>query len=192
MLRTFIAVELDPAIQKELKSIQDHLKKSAADVTWVKPENIHVTLKFLGEISPEKAEIVKIVLKETLLGFQAFSFEMTHLGAFPKVENPRIIWAAIDAQEKNLSGMTKRLEQNLEQAGFKKDDQDFAPHITLGRLKTSTQKFALIKAIKAFNLTQPLIQEVTKVSLFKSTLTPQGPIYEALDCIDLKKAEPAV
>ena len=185
-IRTFIAIELDASIQKALQNIQDQLKKAQCEVKWVKPENIHVTLKFLGDISSDQVELIEQILERTLAPFRSFPMEITHVGAFPKIENPHIIWVGTNPQQHTVKDMALFLEKQLEMAGFKKEDRDFAPHITIGRLKLSTNKPALVKAIKSVAIAPPLLQLVQKITLFKSTLSSQGSIYEALRTVQLK------
>ena len=185
-LRTFIAIELNPKLQSLLHQIQEDLKKMGADIRWVKPENIHVTLKFLGEIPPAKIDELRDVMIKTLEPVRPFSLGLTHLGAFPKIENPQIIWVGATADRNSIQLIAQSLEKNLMDIGFEKEERDFDPHITLGRMRTSVNKFALTKKLKHFEFpATPLHQLVNQIVLFKSSLSPQGPAYEALAKIDL-------
>ena len=173
VLRTFIAIELDRPIRLILKGIQDQLKKSGADVKWVNPEHIHLTLKFLGDVPTEKIDSLIPILKESFIGlfqtnikeaqykdlfrsekrpnidylidfreekvnkeWKSFSFELTHLGAFPKPENPKIIWAGVASGQDEIKRIVSTLDDKLHSLGFEKEARDFAPHITLGRLRS--------------------------------------------------------
>ena len=186
-LRTFIAIELDPKLQDALNLIQKELKEVGADVKWVKHDNIHVTLKFLGDVPLEKIDSIKSVMQTTLAPIPAFSMVLTHLGAFPKVENPQIIWVGATADKNSIKHIADSLEENLKTIGFEKEKRDFEPHITLGRMRSSQNKFALSKKIKNFQFPAECPRQlVNQVALFKSTLTPQGPIYETLAKINLK------
>lgn len=186
-LRTFIAIELDPKLQSALHKVQDEFKKEGADVRWVKADNIHVTLKFLGEISPEKIDTVKGAMQKTFADVKPFSMGLTHLGAFPKLENPQIIWVGVTADRNSIKLIAESLEENLSKIGFKKEVRDFDPHVTLGRSRSAINKIALTKKLKAFKFpAEPLHQLVNQIVLFKSTLTPQGPVYEVLAKIELK------
>ncbi len=186
LLRTFIAIELDPSLQEMLGKIQEHLKKSGADVKWVKPSHIHVTLKFLGEIPLEQVEKVKNVMHRSLDKFTAFPLHITHLGAFPKMENPHIIWVGIDPQQPTLKDIAIFLEEHLSEEGLPKENRDFEPHITLGRMKHSINRFALSQSLREYAIPQPLTQFVKKIKLFKSTLLPTGPLYETLETVHLR------
>lgn len=185
-IRSFIALPLEPEIQQRLKIIQNELHRTGAEVKWVKAEQIHVTLKFLGEIESERLGTVKQILGQTISPLKEFLLEIDHLGAFPKLENPKIIWVGAKSPGSVIQKMGSSLEEALEKAGFPKEERDFAPHITIGRLKGSLNRFALTQAMKKFTFHEPLVQLVKEVTLFQSTLLPQGPVYEALDVIQLK------
>lgn len=184
--RTFLAIELDSSIRTILHEIQGQLKKSGADVKWVNAENIHLTLKFFGNVSTEKVVRLIAILKENLREWKDFSFELMHLGAFPKIENPKIIWAGITSGQEEIKKIVSMLEDKICFLGFEKEPKDFVLHITLGRLRSSDNRCALGKLIQNYSFFQPLNQKVNQVVLFKSTLTSKGPIYEALARFDLK------
>ena len=185
-LRTFIAIELESSLQENLKNIQEYLKKSGADVKWVKSENIHLTLKFLGDVSEKNIDSILGILKESLIDWPDFTFDLTYLGAFPKPENPKIIWAGITLGKEEIEKIVSMLEDKLHSIGFEKEERDFALHVTLGRLRFSTNRFALSKLIKNYSFPEPITQNARQIILFKSTLTSSGPVYEALARFDLK------
>ena len=186
-LRTFIAIELTREIQDVLKTTQEALRKSGGDVKWVKPENIHLTLKFLGELTENKIDLVKAAMRKSLIGFKNFSFQLDVVGAFPKIENPKIIWVGISTGKLEIGQLVTTLGNNLESLGVEKEERDFAPHITIGRLRSSVNRFALTQMIKNHLLPPHLEQKAGQVILFKSTLTSQGPIYEAIEKFALIK-----
>jgi len=179
-LRTFIAIELDQGLQKILKGIQDDLRKTGADVKWVESHNIHLTLKFLGDVNEEKILSLGETMESSLRGYPAFSFDLNHLGAFPTVNSPKIVWVGVGSGGKEIGGLIRILEDNSETVGFKKEERGGSPHVTIGRVRSSLNKFALSKMMKSYSLPQPMTQNVKGVVLFKSTLTSSGPSYEAL------------
>jgi len=185
-IRTFIAIELSTENQSKLSQIQKELKTSGADVKWVKPENIHLTLKFLGETKISIIENINKAIQETANEFEKFSFELNELGAFPKIQFPRVIW--INAQEPTgtIIKIVSELEDRLEKLGFAKEEREFTAHITIGRVRSSQGRIQLVDKLKEVKLSQPLIQEVNNLTLFKSTLMPSGPIYEILRQANLK------
>jgi len=184
-LRTFIAIELKPDIQEQLNAIQAHLKKTGADASWVKSPKIHLTLKFLGEIPSDKITSIISAIQATAECQVPFSLELTHLGAFPRIESPQVIWIGVEKGKEELKNIVFDLQERLAALGFPKEKKDFSPHATLGRLRSSENRFALIKSLKEFKIQFPLAQEVRDIALIKSTLTSQGPIYEVLGKAEL-------
>ncbi len=184
-IRTFVAIKLTPEIISNIGRVQEELKRTDAQVKWVEPDNIHLTLKFLGHVTPEELEKVKITTKETLGPFAPFEMSVASLGAFPKIKYPRVIWMGIDKGREKLKRMASRLEERLARIGFAKEKREFSPHLTLGRVKSPKGTERLIGAlslVKASNLGN---MRVTKISIMKSELKPQGPIYTSLEEIVL-------
>jgi len=180
-IRTFIAITLNPDIRETLQKIQSHLRKTGADVKWVNPENIHLTLKFLGDTPVEKLpEIIKI-LQSTAHSIPSFSFSLTHIGAFPKPEHPQVIWIGIEQGKADVTRLAQTLEDHLERLGFAKEKRRFDAHVTLGRTRSGFNRFALSKEIKQYRLGQELQQSVDHLVFYKSTLTSHGPIYEVIE-----------
>jgi 2'-5' RNA ligase len=182
-MRTFIAIELSREIQEYLARLQDKLKLSQADVKWVAPENIHLTLKFLGEIDEKIAERIKQILQNITAGLKQFSLNLTSVGAFPSLNSPRAIWIGIDKGDAQVREIADVLEEKLSELGITKEDRTFSSHITLGRTRSSKNRSNLAKLLESLKEKLPEATaeiKVEKITLFKSTLTPKGPIYEIL------------
>lgn len=178
--RCFIAISIDPKIQQSFKQIQDDLKKTGAEISWVRPNNIHLTIKFLGEVSLPQIETVKKVTAEVVKTKAAFDSMVGGLGAFPSLNNPRILWVGFKNGGEEIKNLAAALETGLHNEGFPMEKREFYPHITLGRLRSSHNQFALVKAFKNYPAPLELPQRVGKIILFKSTLHSSGPIYEEL------------
>lgn len=185
LIRSFIAIELSPSTQQNLALIQNHFKYLDVDVKWVRHSNIHVTLKFLGEISPEQVAMISDLLKSCFKDKAPFPIEINHIGAFPKIERPRVIWAGVGRNADQIIELADILENQLSLLHFKKDKEKFVPHLTIGRIRSPKNISKLSAAIQEYHLS-PIQQQIEKIIFFKSTLTPQGPIYEALKEIMLK------
>ena len=181
--RAFIAIGLDDPTHQALSEIQILLKKTGADVAWVKPNNAHLTLKFLGEISTEKIGPVAAAV-ESICHKKHFTAELTRLGAFPTVEHPQIIWIGVEKGGDHIREIARDLEESLEKIGFKKEKRGFDPHVTLGRCRSSLNRFTLFKAMKDYP-PRMISQEIRQIIFFKSTLAPQGPVYEAIKIFPL-------
>lgn len=188
-MRTFIAITLPLKIRDYLAQIQEQFKKTQADVKWVQPQNIHLTLKFLGEIDEKKAEKISQILQEVAKNNPVYSIRLTTLGAFPKMKSPRVIWAGMDKGEAETQKIAALLEEKIAKVGIPKEGRAFSCHITLGRTRSNLNLDKLVSELENWagkNTGQSQEFPVEKLTLFKSTLTPQGPIYEILKETHLK------
>lgn len=187
-MRAFIAIELPQEIKNRLTEIQNLLKKSGADVKWVKPENIHLTLKFLGEIDKEKLIKIVEIIEDTAGNNAPFQIRLFSLGAFPKIEFPRVIWIAIDKGDKETKRLAKELEEKIEKLGIPIEKRGFSSHITIGRVRSLLNKDRLAKVLKEsenYFGGENIEFGARKITLFKSTLSSSGPVYEVLKEVNL-------
>jgi 2'-5' RNA ligase len=164
-MRCFVAIEPPEEVRAALVRAQDALRSADADVKWVERENLHLTLKFVGELAdPAPLEAALRTLRHPPLRLR---FE--GLGLFP-----RVVWAG-------CSGGAESLAEAVERAsGLPREDRPFTAHLTLGRVKSRRNERALRKAVEAFRATSFGAADVAKVALIRSTLTPRGPVYETL------------
>ena len=187
-IRTFIAIELNKGTHSELSSLQAVLKKSDADVKWIDPQIIHLTLKFLGNVDDKKIKDVQNLLNDVAKNFSPFVLSLKGIGAFPKLDYPRVIWVGVDEGKDEASQLAKELEDVLEKIGIPKEDREFHPHITLGRVKSPKNKDRLKSVIEATKFEPSSKIAVEHLTLFKSQLTPQGPIYTPLFIAKMQSA----
>jgi len=189
-MRTFLAIELPSKIKESLANIQNQLKTTDADVKWVEPQNIHLTLKFLGEVDDKKLSRISEIMDDIAGNSNSFYIQISSLGAFPKIDFPRVIWVGIEKGDKETKEIARALEEKIaKEAGIPKEDRPFSSHITIGRTRSSLNRIKLIQELKklAIGLEQNNLDfPVAKITLFKSTLTPKGPLYEALKETNLK------
>lgn len=178
-MRTFIAIELDKQNKDALSKIQEELKTTGADVKWVKPSDIHLTLKFLGEINEQKIDKISACLKTAASKTKPFPIILSGIGIFPSQKLPRVVWLGITEGKEALERLTYNIEDLLAGLKFPKEKRGFSPHFTLGRVKSRKNKEALLAKL-GHTETDELRQEIKSVVLFKSTLTPAGPIYEVV------------
>ena len=177
--RTFIAAELPTEIKKIIHEAQNALKKSNSAVTWVKPDNAHLTLKFLGDVPLENIKEIERILTDIVRNKKSIDSALTTLGAFPKIDHPQIIWIGLEDDFKIIEELAVSVEEELNKFGFKKEARAFSPHITIGRVKSSKNVELLSQEIK--NYSPPAIPFTIKnIALFESTLTPSGPVYKEL------------
>ena len=174
-MRLFIAIEVPEDVKGYLSAVQEKINNDAANkIRCVNKNQIHLTLKFLGEVQPDKAEEIKNVLKKITFG--PFSVYLDKIGVFPNENYIRVVWAGLEPEEPVL-GLQKSIDKKLEKL-FKKE-KDFKAHITLARVKFIEDKNNFINKLKTINIENKKI-EVSNFKLIKSTLTPQGPVYEDL------------
>ncbi len=183
-VRAFIAIELNETLRRQLEAAQKRLKTSGADVKWVEPKNIHLTLKFLGDVPKEKIDELCVAIECGLKGFKKFEFQVSDLGSFPPKGTPRIVWAGVSLGDDLLSQIVASLEKHIAPFYEKKDDKKFSAHITLGRVRSAKNIQALISLLKQ-NITLSEKQFIEHITLFKSDLTPAGPAYSIIKICEL-------
>jgi len=180
-MHAFIAIELSDTLKDSLSQIQSHLKYAGADVKWLERDNIHLTLKFLGETSDEKIVVVKTALDGIGGRFSPFEISLKNAGAFPDIQSPRVLWIGLDKGAKESGDIASLIDEELSKIGFDKESRPFASHLTIGRVRSARNKKALTEKLSAanYNLSSEK-QLVTSLALFRSTLTPSGAIYTKL------------
>ena len=182
-VRTFIAVELSQEIKENLKGIQEELKKANADMKWARPDNIHLTLKFLGSTPAQQIPEIAGELKSGLAGFGSFSIEIAKLGSFPEKGKPRIIWAGVNAGSEDVIRLQGKIENSLKRFNFAQEDREYAPHQTIGRAKGFKNMERLQELMKTKNAVQLGNMIVENVYVIRSDLKPEGPVYTVLENI---------
>lgn len=182
-LRCFIALELSAPTRQQLGTLIQQLSKATPQrtVNWVKPEIIHLTMKFLGDTPENKISALATALDTVAKNFQPIQTVTSHLGCFPSPKRPRVIWIGFEPEATRL---LIKLQQAVESAitplGFPTEDRPFSPHLTLGRIRKDAQPAQAAKAgevVRALNSIPTLTDSITSVILMKSDLQRTGPIY---------------
>ena len=190
LIRAFIAVELPAELKKELSELEGRLKKNSPPVVkWVDPKNIHITLKFLGEISEDNIDELMLAIEESAQGIQPFQLEVSEVGAFPNLERVQVLWVGVKGELEKITRLQKSIELNTEQLGFPRESRDFSPHLTLGRVRDETrpnERQRLGKLLADTSFTALHNVNVDAINLMKSQLTPTGPIYTCIGSVKLK------
>lgn len=180
LIRAFLAIELPKLILNRLKEVQQELRESQADVRWVDPNSIHLTLKFFGNVEEKEIESIMKSIEKPVQRTPLFSLKVQGMGGFPDLKNPRVLWIGLEESGDILSSLYKELEKELEKIGFKPEDRPFHPHLTLGRVKSPRGKAFLLEKIKKYKDEFFGEFQAERVILFKSDLRPTGPIYTPL------------
>ena len=183
-MRAFIAIEISEELKGALERIESHLKYAGADIKWAKPDSIHLTLKFLGDITEEQRKEISGKLDEISKSVQPFDVTLKDIGAFPKIEHPRVIWVGLDNGAAQSVEIASRVEAALSTLGFAKEDRAFSPHLTIGRVRSSHNvdklKEKIPGAASDILSSGEIVHRVASIVLFQSTLTPHGSIYTKL------------
>jgi 2'-5' RNA ligase len=176
-IRAFIAIAIPDEIRESLEDARRILARelSHSEVRWVKPSNIHLTLRFLGNIGLEKIPILSEGLDDVAAGSAPFSLELDELGCFPNSRRPRIIWVGMDGETGRLSSLHHAVEQMLIPFGWEEEGRKFHPHLTLGRVKDSN-KVVAARLPWGDVFVQGRI-DVNSIHLIESQLLPTGADY---------------
>ncbi|GLI35639.1 RNA 2',3'-cyclic phosphodiesterase [Desulforhabdus amnigena] len=180
MIRTFIAFDLPVNVQESLQRLQSELKKTEAHVSWVKPERIHLTLKFLGDVSPEQIPAIQSALEVIAASTRSFRLKVAGCGAFPTIKQMRVVWVGIRGDEAPLKELQGQVEQAMVPLGFKAEDRPFKAHLTLGRVKGRQRLRSLQDALMTYHAFEAEDFDVTELVLYKSELRPEGARYTPL------------
>jgi 2'-5' RNA ligase len=178
-IRTFLAFDIDDQkILQKIGHVQRMLANTGADLKLVNSQNIHLTIRFLGDIHPPMVDQIYEEMKQVT--FSPFKIELDGVGAFPKPAYPRVVWAGIRDGAEELKNVFEQLEPRLRGLGFHPDNKGFSPHLTIARVRSGRNKAKLAELIH--ELMDYEFGTVTgkTLRLKKSELTPRGPIYSDL------------
>ncbi|MDZ7617572.1 MAG: RNA 2',3'-cyclic phosphodiesterase [Patescibacteria group bacterium] len=179
--RTFIAVEMDESVLGSAARLIRSLAKSQADVKWVEPHNLHLTLKFLGEVPLEEIHAVCKAVGRGAAGVEPFRLDLVGIGAFPNIERPRTLWLGADEGQVPMAALQQAVEHALKKLGYPPEGRKFKTHLTLGRVRRAGPGIARLTELLAqhasFQAGATVIEQVT---VFASELTREGPVYSVL------------
>ncbi len=190
-IRSFIAVELPENLKKELIRFEDDLRKKVPDCArWVNPDGIHLTLKFLGNIRPEKVEEIRRAIEESCRNTLPFELKVTEIGVFPSLRRIQVIWIGVSGDLDRLVELQKSIDANLKRLGFTPETRPFTPHLTIARIRESAspedrKRLSEVLSEVKCELMSPV--RVESISLMRSDLTPGGAIYHQICEIPLKR-----
>lgn len=185
-MRTFIAIEIPENIKQQMSEIQGRLKDTGIDASWPRPEGIHLTLKFLGEIPESQAPDIKNGLVSAVKGTGEFRIEIAGAGAFPNPRNARVVWLGLSGEVEKLNRLQAAVEDAMVRIGFEREDRPFKPHLTLARIKYIRSKERWLTALEQVKDIKLTGFDATAVSVMKSELKPTGAVYMELARIELR------
>lgn len=179
--RIFIAAELDPPLRDAVAEIEQQLEAAGAHARWVKPANLHFTLRFIGEVAAAHVARVKIATREATVAMQPFTIVLQSLGAFPSLHRPQVVWVGVSEGAEELTGLATRINGQLARHGFPPPDKEFRPHLTLARVRSSHEWGDLVRALDQSRDTTIGRQRIEAISVMESQLMPQGPLYTRIE-----------
>ncbi len=188
-LRLFVACELPSEMKAALASLQDALrKKGAPRVRWVRPEGIHLTLKFLGAVPREKVAAICEALAPTVQGIPPLALSLAEVGTFGDRRGPRVVWVGTQGDLEPLARLQQRVERALEPLGFPPERRAFSPHLTLARVPDrmgSEERHTLKELVKTVEAPPAAAVTIGELSLMRSILGPGGAVYERVAAFPL-------
>jgi len=180
-IRAFIGIKVSTEIQDKLEGIQKKLKKADAHVSWINPDNIHLTLQFLGNIDEAQIPDIETQLRESVSLVNSFQLQVGYAGAFPNLRYPRVIWIGVsDDEENSLKTIQAEIGRRLSALGFQQEEGLFKPHLTIGRVRSQKNKSNLLRAVEA--IVNIWVGEIVVDAIYviKSELRPTGAEYTDL------------
>ena len=184
-IRCFIALEIPERIQNQLARIQGTLRNQIQKASWVKPSNIHLTLKFLGDVDPEELESIGEAIEGVASRHRSFALRVGGLGAFPNFARPRVMWAGVKVGGERVSVLAQDINVALSDCGFPLETKRFNPHLTIARLKERIDLRPYANQYRQYDHIDGAEMSVNTISLIQSQLHPTGAIYSTLQSYSL-------
>lgn len=176
-IRAFIAVEIYDQAKQKISGLISNLKKSDTDLKWITEDQMHITLKFLGNVDKNAIQGISEEISNISSTFNSFRINFYKIGAFPDLKHPNVLWLGIDKGASDLKMLNKKIENALGKLGFKVENREFKPHLTLARIKSLKNISNLTKLVEEMDFNSWDDLEINKLALYQSSLTPKGAIH---------------
>jgi len=187
--RVFIAVALDPLLHDAVTALERRLEQAGARLRWIRPENLHFTLRFIGAISNAELERVRRATREACAGVMRFRITLRGIGAFPSPSRPQVVWVGVSDGAQALFDLARRIDDSLARQRFPREPRQFSPHLTLARVRESVLWGDVGRALAGLEGVDVGEQEVTSVLVMESLLRAHGPIYTPVEEVHLSPYE---
>ena len=175
-MRTFVCIEIPASIRQRIDLLQEELRSIKAQVSWTKPGNIHLTLKFLGDVEASRIDRVHNAVARAVKGIGPFDIVVEGAGCFPSPRNPRVLWIGLSWIPEALKQLFARIDDELAREGFPKEKRKFSPHLTIGRIREPGSGKGVAQALIERGFAAETF-EATEVIVMRSDLKPTGSIY---------------
>ena len=195
-MRTFIAVEMEEGLRSAIAQVEEELRTQpwAGAVRWVPPENVHITLKFLGNVRLDRMGEVKAAIEGVSREFAPFCLNLAGLGCFPNPRRPTVVWIGVEGEVKAMVSLARAVEESLAPLGFPPERRPFHAHLTIGRVNrrtSSAERRALGEYIQSAEIPPLGRMQVRAISVMRSDLSPRGARYTRLAAFPLSGGEGA-
>jgi 2'-5' RNA ligase len=184
-MRTFISIEIPEEIKNNIEKLINELKLVLTPIKWVEKKNLHITLKFLGWVADDKLAPIEKCVTECAKGFKPFTLSFAGIGAFPDMKHPRVIWIGTKDGSDKAREIADCIENEASKKGFRGEEREFSPHLTIGRIKEKIDAGAVLKSVSEHENSEFGSFNVEHISIMKSTLRRTGPIYEEIKKVRL-------
>ena len=175
--RGFISIDVGAC--PKLIEFEGEVEKTGADLKLVEPENVHITLKFLGDTEETLVDEIEKIMNNAVKDASTFNIQLKGAGVFPNQNYIKVVWVGIEHGDP-IATIAQEIDEKLSKFGFKKEERKFSPHLTIARVKTSRNKDKLLQIIEKYRDVEFTDMKVDSIKLKKSDLTPKGPIYTTL------------
>jgi 2'-5' RNA ligase len=175
-VRTFICIEIPDSIKTRIEKLQESLRGIEAQISWTRPHNIHLTLKFLGGVTASRLERIKAAVERAAKGINSFEIEVSGTGCFPTPRNPRVLWVGITSVPRELQDLYSNIEDELSRDGFEREKRNFSPHLTIGRIRTPHNASQVAETLINSGFAAERFR-AKEVIVMRSDLKPTGSIY---------------
>jgi len=185
VIRTFVCIEIPQSIKNRIGELQNELRKTGASVSWTKPSNVHLTLKFLGGVPASRIAKVSKAVERAAIATSPFEIEVAGTGCFPSARNPRVSWIGLTNVPDAMNELYSKIESELEREGFPREKRKFSPHLTIGRMRVPGTGASVAEQLIARGF-EPERFTATEVIVMRSDLKPTGSIYTPQSVIKLE------
>jgi 2'-5' RNA ligase len=176
VIRTFVCIEIPQSIKDRIGELQDELRQTGGSVSWTRPSNIHLTLKFLGDVPASRIEPVSKAVARAAIAISPFEIEVAGTGCFPSSRNPRVLWVGLPSVPDTMNELYSNIESELEREGFPREKRKFSPHLTIGRIRTPGTGGPVAEQLLTTGFGGERFT-ATEVIVMRSDLKPTGSIY---------------
>lgn len=184
-IRAFLAVQTSPAVQAGAGGLIDNLAQRTDGVKWVAPEDLHITLKFFGDIPVEETHAISRAVSQAVEQFKSFEILVAGAGAFPDIGRPRTVWLGVTEGREQFISLASAIDERLADAGYPPERRQFHPHVTIGRVRGRQSDGTLADLLAELEQAYIGPSYVEELVLFSSTLERAGPIYSRVATIEL-------